>query len=103
MQALNQITGAMDDIDKILNKHLRNYTQVLRHYTPYEPGEWTQLLRQVHRDFGRPSERWTWMLDHTWQKKMMEDPEWRGVAVNEWHVVFYFQKESDAVMFGLKY
>jgi hypothetical protein len=34
---------------------------------------------------------------------MMEDPEWRGVAVNEWHVVFYFQKESDAVMFGLKY
>jgi len=103
MQALNQITGAMDDIDSILQKHLRNYTQVFRRYTPYDPREWTQLLKQVHADFGRPSERWAWMIDHEWQKQMMEDPEWRGVAVNEWHVIFYFKEESDAVMFGLKY
>jgi hypothetical protein len=25
------------------------------------------------------------------------------MVVNEWHVVFYFEKESDAVMFSLKY
>jgi hypothetical protein len=43
------------------------------------------------------------MLDHKWQRQMMEDPEWRGIAVNEWHVIFYFKEESDAVMFGLKY
>ena len=74
MQALSQITGAMDDIDTILNKHLRNYTQVLRHYTPYEPGEWTQLLRQVHQDFGRPSERWTWMLASFWSSSAIIPP-----------------------------
>ena len=103
MQALNQITGAMDDIDNILQKHLRNYTQVHRHYTPYAPAEWQSLLNQVHEDFGRPSERWSWMLDHNWQKDLLEDPEYRGMAVNEWHVIFYFKEESDAVMFGLKY
>lgn len=103
MQALNQITGAMDDIDNILQKHLRNYTQVHRHYTPFDTNEWTTLLKQVHRDFGRPSARWSWMLDHNWQKDLLEDPEYRGMAVNEWHVIFYFKEESDAVMFGLKY
>lgn len=103
MQALNQITSAMDDIDNILNKHLKGYVQVHRHYTPYNTNEWTQLLKQVHADFGRPSERWAWMLDHNWQKELLEDPEYRGMAINEWHVIFYFKEESDAVMFGLKY
>ena len=103
MQALNQITGAIEDIEKIMNEHLKDYTKVFRRYTPYDPQEWTYLLKQVHRDFGRPTERWCWQLDHEWQRSMMEDPEWRGVAVNEWHVVFYFKEESDAVMFGLKY
>ena len=118
MQALNQITGAIEDIEKIMNEHLKDYTKVFRHYTPYDPKEWTDLLKQVHRDFGRPaerwcwqlhrdfgrpSERWAWMIDHQWQKQMMEDPERRGVAVNEWHVIFYFKEEYDAVMFGLKY
>lgn len=103
MQALNQITGAMDDIDTILNKHLKDYIQVHRHYTPYDPKEWDNLLKQVHKDFGRPSIRWSWMLDHKWQRKMSEDPEWRGIAQNEWHVIFYFKNNADAVMFGLKY
>ena len=103
MQALNQITGAMDDIDNILNRHLKDSVQVPRRFTPYNPKEWDDFLRRVHRDFGRPSERWAWMLDHNWQKQMMEDPEWRGVAENEWHVIFYFKEESDAVIFGLKY
>lgn len=103
MQALNQITGAMDDIDTIMQRHLKDYVQVPRRYTPYDSNEWTKLLKQVHQDFGRPSERWAWMLDHKWQRKMMEDPEWRGVAVNEWHVIFYFKDNADAVLFGLKY
>ena len=103
MQALNQITSAMDDIDNILNKHLKNYVQVYRRYTPYAPAEWQTLLNQVHRDFGRPSERWAWMQDHKWQKDLLEDPEYRGMAINEWHVIFYFKEESDAIMFGLKY
>tara|TARA_R100001163_G_C4999288_1_gene149016 strand:+ start:99 stop:410 length:312 start_codon:yes stop_codon:yes gene_type:complete len=103
MQALNQITGAMDDIDTILNRHLKDYIQVPRHFTPYDPKEWEQFLRTVHRDFGRPSERWAWLIDAEWQKKMMEDPEWRGVAENEWHVIFFFKDKADAVLFGLKY
>jgi hypothetical protein len=103
MQALNQINDAMTDIDRILTKHLREYTQVLRHYTPYDSEEWTRLLKQVHKDFGRPSERWAWTIDHEWQMKMLEDPDWRGIPENEWHVVFYFKEESDAIMFGLKY
>jgi hypothetical protein len=61
MQALNQITNAMDDIDTIIQRHLKDYVQVPRRY------------------------------------------KWRGIAVNEWHVIFYFKEESDAVMFGLKY
>jgi len=103
MQALNHITGAMDDIDSILEKHLKDYTQVFRRFKPYNPQEWETLLKQVHRDFGRPSERWTWMLDHQWQRERMEDPDWRGMPENEWHVIFYFKEEYDAVMFGLKY
>ena len=103
MQVLNQITNAMSDIDEILNKHLKDYTQVHRHYTPYNPAEWQALLNQVHAEYGKPSERWAWMLDPTWQKNMSEDPEWRGMAINEWHVIFYFEKKSDAVMFSLKY
>tara|TARA_B100000214_G_C23823528_1_gene560795 strand:- start:277 stop:588 length:312 start_codon:yes stop_codon:yes gene_type:complete len=103
MRALNQITGAMDEIDTILNMHLKDYIQVHRHYTTYNPKEWDRLLKQVHKDFGRPSIRWSWMLDHKWQKRMMEDPEWRGIPTNEWHVIFYFKDNADAVMFGLKY
>jgi len=103
MQALNQITNAMDDIDTILNRHLKDYVQVPRRLAPYNSTEWTDLLKQVHRDFGRPGERWTWMIDHAWQKNLLDDPEYRGIAVNEWHVIFYFKEESDAVMFGLKY
>jgi hypothetical protein len=103
MQILNQITNAMKDIDTLLENHLKGYTRVYRRYKPYSPTEWQTLLNNVHREFGKPGPRWQWALDHKWQKGMAEDPEWRGMVVNEWHVVFYFEKESDAVMFSLKY
>ena len=103
MPALNQIIGAMDDIDSIMKRHLKDYIQVPRRFTPYDPKEWNDLLKQVHRDFGRPAERWAWMIDPDWQRQMVEDPEWRGVAENEWHVIFYFKHKADAVLFGLKY
>jgi hypothetical protein len=103
MQILNQITNAMEDIDTLLDNHLKGYTRVYRRYKPYSPTEWQTLLNSVHREFGKPGPRWQWALDHKWQKDMAEDPEWRGMAINEWHVIFYFKKESDAVMFSLKY
>ena len=49
MRALNQMTGAMDEIDTILNMHLKDYIQVHRHYTTYNPKAWDRLLKQVHK------------------------------------------------------
>ena len=103
MQILNQITNAMEDIDTLLENHLKGYTRVYRRYKHYSPTEWQTLLNNEQREFGKPGPRWQWALDHKWQKDMAEDPEWRGMVVNEWHVIFYFEKESDAVMFSLKY
>lgn len=103
MLALNHITGAMDDIDTILQRHLKDYVQVPRTYSPYDSGHWTEFLKQIHRDFGRPGERWSWMVDHRWQRERMEDPDWRGIPENEWRVIFYFKDNADAVLFGLKY
>lgn len=74
-----------------------------RHFKPYNPDAWQTLLNSVHKEYGKPGVRWCWVLDHRWQESMAKDPEWRGMVVNEWHVIFYFEKESDAIMFGLKY
>ena len=103
MQILNQINNAMTDIDTLLDSHLKGYTRVYRRYKPYDPARWQALLNSVHKEYGKPGPRWQWALDYKWQKSMSEDPQWRGMVVNERHVVFYFEKESDAVMFGLKY
>jgi len=70
---------------------------VYRHYEPYNPEEWMKLLKDVHRTFGRPSHRWQWSHANnpvTWNEIGGE---------NNWHIIFHFQEESDAILFALKY
>ena len=97
MQGLTHISQTLKETDQLLERHLDGYHRVYRHYEPYDPEEWMKLLKDVHRTFGRPSDRWQWshvITTLTWDKVGGE---------NNWHIIFHFLKESDAIMFALKY
>lgn len=69
------------------------------------------LLKDVHKTFGRPGERWSWNHTHDLTARpAMPKPDrparsrpWSMLTEETWDVVFHFKKESDAVMFSLKY
>ena len=97
MQGLTHISQTLKETDQLLERHLDGYHRVYRHYEPYDPEEWMKLLKDVHRTFGRPSDRW--QCSHvittlTWDEVGGE---------NNWHIIFHFQEESDAILFALKY
>lgn len=97
MQGLTHISQTLKETDQLLERHLDGYHRVYRHYEPYDPEEWMKLLKDVHRTFGRPSDRWQWshvITTLTWDEVGGE---------NNWHIIFHFQEESDAIMFALKY
>ena len=97
MQGLTHISQAIKETDEVLKRHLDGYHRVYRHYEPYDPEEWMKLLKDVHRTFGRPSNRWQWshvITTLTWDEVGGE---------NNWHIIFHFQEESDAILFALKY
>jgi len=97
MQGLTHISQTLKETDELLERHLDGYHRVYRHYEPYNPEEWMKLLKDVHRTFGRPSDRWQWshvITTLTWDEVGGE---------NNWHIIFHFQEESDAILFALKY
>jgi hypothetical protein len=97
MQGLTHISQTLKETDQLLERHLDGYHRVYRHYEPYDPEEWMKLLKDVHRTFGRPSNRWQWshvITTLTWDEVGGE---------NNWHIIFHFQEESDAILFALKY
>jgi hypothetical protein len=97
MQGLTHISQTLKETDQLLERHLDGYHRVYRHYEPYNPEEWMKLLKDVHRTFGRPSDRWQWshvITTLTWDEVGGE---------NNWHIIFHFQEESDAILFALKY
>ena len=97
MQGLTHISQTLKETDQLLERHLDGYHRVYRHYEPYDPEEWMKLLKDVHRTFGRPSDRWQWshvITTLTWDEVGGE---------NNCHIIFHFQEESDAILFALKY
>ena len=97
MQGLTHISQTLKETDELLERHLDGYHRVYRHYEPYNPEEWMKLLKDVHRTFGRPSDRWQWSHDNSPVTRDAVD------CRNNWHIIFHFLKESDAIMFALKY
>jgi hypothetical protein len=70
-----------------------SYATVRISFAPYSHGEVQDLLRKVHRDFGRDRSRWYYrspLLD-------------LDTLVNTWTVDFCFRDPHDATLFGLKY
>ena len=97
MQGLTHISQTLKETDELLERHLDGYHRVYRHYEPYDPEEWMKLLKDVHRTFGRPSDRWQWSHEPatiTWDEVD---------CGNNWHIIFHFLEESDAILFALKY
>ena len=97
MQGLTHISQTLKETDELLERHLDGYHRVYRHYEPYDPEERMKLLKDVHRTFGRPSHRWQWSHDNrpvTWDKVD---------CGNNWHIIFHFLEDSDAILFALKY
>ena len=106
MQGLTHIHQILNKTDELLERHLDGYHRVPRCFDPYDHDAWMTLLKDVHRTFGRPSERWQWSneLDLIMRPES-EVTSSHGITVDseKWAVVFYFREESDAVMFSLKY
>lgn len=100
MQGLTHIQEILDKTDLLLDRHLEGYYRVRYCISPYNHEIWMNLLKDVHRTFGRPSERWQWSNE----LDLIQRPDHVvGDEPESLNVIFHFRKESDAVMFSLKY
>lgn len=69
------------------------YATVRISFDPYNHAQVQDLLKKVHKDFGRDKSRWYY------QSPILDI----DTQVNTWTVDFIFRDPHDATMFGLKY
>jgi len=100
MQNLTHKLSLPEDLE-LVEAHLETYTRVRRCICPYDPKIWMTLLKDVHKTFGRPGQRWVW--NHTHDLTVRPSVPQSMTTEETWDVVFQFRKESDAVLFSLKY